>query len=140
GLGGIAVTLKVVNQLMMGSFFSAELALRLVISPYTILITIVFEALTIILSVWLPAKRAAQVSPIEAIRLTDDLKMKAKEVRTNKLVSKLLGIEGDLALKNMKRNRKQYRATVFSLVISIVLFVAFSSFMKYGLISRDLYY
>lgn len=140
GLGGIGVTLKVVNQLMMGSMFSEELALRLVISPNTILITIAFEALTILLSAWLPAKRAARISPIEAIRLTDDLKLKGKEVKTNKLASKLLGVEGELALKNMKRNRKQYRATVFSLVISIVLFVTFSSFMEYGFISSGLYY
>ena len=140
GLGGIGVTLQVVNRILLGSVLTEELAFRLVISPQAILVTVVFEALTILLSAWLPAKRAAQISPIEAIRLTDELQIKGKDVRTGKLTGKLLGIEGELALKNLKRNRKQYRATVFSLVISIVLFVTFSSFMQYGFVSRDLYY
>lgn len=40
-------------------------------------------------------------------------------------------MEGDLALKNFKRNRRRYRATVISLVVSIVLFVSASSFTHY---------
>ena len=140
GLVGIGVTLKVVNRLLLGSMFSDDVALRLVIFPVTIGITIIFEALIIFLSAWLPAKRAAKISPIDAIRLQSDINIKAKEVKTSKLTRRLFGLEGDLALKNIKRNRKQYRATVFSLFISIVLFVSFSSFMEYGFISRDMYY
>jgi putative ABC transport system permease protein len=51
----------------------------------------------------------------------------------------LFGIEGELALKNLKRNRRRYRATLFSLFISIVLYISFSSFMTYGLESNSIY-
>ena len=138
GLVGIGITLKVINRVLAENIGDA--AFCLVISPATIGITAMFEALIIFLSAWLPAKKAAKISPIDAIRLQSDINIKAKEVKTSKLTRKLFGLEGDLALKNIKRNRKQYRATVFSLFISIVLFVSFSSFMEYGFITRDMYY
>lgn len=43
----------------------------------------------------------------------------------------MFGIEGELALKNIKRNKKKYRITIISLFISIVMFVTFSSFIDY---------
>lgn len=51
-----------------------------------------------------------------------------KEVKTSKLTRKIFGIEGDLGLKNLKRNKARYRATVFSLIISMILFLAVSYF------------
>lgn len=87
---------------------------------------------TILLSAFIPAKKAAKISPIEAIRLNDDIKVNKRKIRTSRLTKKLFGIEGELALKNMKRNKKKYRITILSLFISIVLFLAFSSFLSYG--------
>ena len=84
-----------------------------------------------LISAWIPSRRAARVSPIEAIRMTGEIKIKRRQVKTSRLTRKLFGIEGDLAMKNFKRNRRRYRATVFSLVISIVLFLSASSFTSY---------
>lgn len=50
-----------------------------------------------------------------------------RKLRTSRVTRFLFGVEGELALKNLKRNRRRYRATVLSLLISIVLFVSFSS-------------
>lgn len=139
GLGGIGVTLEVINRLMQGSVFDTNLDLRLVVSPYVILISILFIALTVLLSVYIPARRASKISPIEAIRQTREVHITGKTVKTSRLTRMLFGIEGELALKNLKRNRRRYRATLFSLFISIVLYISFSAFMTFGLESNSIY-
>ena len=78
GFGGIGLTLSVVNRLMSGSMFNEEMALRLVISPYIIPITVAVVALIIFISAYIPAKRAAAISPIEAIRLSEDIRIREK--------------------------------------------------------------
>ncbi|MCW3491593.1 ABC transporter permease [Dethiobacter alkaliphilus] len=140
GLAGIGVTLGTVNRLMIETMFDGNSALRLVVSPGVILITIVFVSIIIMVSAYLPAKLASRISPIDAIRQNSDLNIKGKKLKTSRLTRFLFGIEGELALKNLKRNRKRYRATVFSLIISIVLFITISSFMKYSFISESMYY
>jgi len=140
GIGGIGVTLSAVNRLLIGSIYTGDIALRLIVSPAAILATILFVALIIFISVYIPAKRAAATSLIEAIRLSTDIRIDRKTVKTSPLTRRLFGIEGELALKNLKRNRRRYRTTVFSLGISIVLFISFSAFINYAFTSTGLYY
>jgi putative ABC transport system permease protein len=140
GVGGIGVTLSVVNRLISDMISMYDIALRLIVSPGIILATIAFVGLIIFISAYLPAVRASATSPIEAIRLSKDIKIKGKTVKTSRLTRFLWGIEGELALKNLKRNRRRYRATVVSLFISIVLFISFSSFITYAFKSTGLYY
>lgn len=140
GIGGIYVTLSVVNRLASGMIGIEDVALRLIVSPGIILGTIAFMALLIFISAYIPAKRASAASPIEALRLSSDIKIQGKAVRTSRLSRFLWGFEGELALKNLKRNRRRYRTTVLSLFISIVLFISFSSFINYGFTSSDLYF
>lgn len=140
GIGGIGITLSVVNRILSDMMSSEGVALRLVISPSVILATILFVGLIILFSAYLPAKRASATSPIEAIRLSKDINIKGKTVKTSRLTRSLFGFEGELALKNLKRSRRRYRATVISLMISIILFISISTFTNYGLKSADLYY
>lgn len=88
--------------------------------------------IVIVFSAYLPARRASKITPIEAIRQNDDIKIKRKKVKTSKLITKLFGIEGELALKNIKRNKRKYRITTLSLIVSISMFVAFSGYLIYG--------
>ena len=140
GIGGIGVTLSVVNRLMTGLFFEQDIPLRLIISPLLIPLTVLFVGLIILISAYIPANRAAAISPIEAIRQSADVKFGGKTVKTSRLTRRLFGIEGELALKNLKRHRRRYRTTVFSLFISIVLFVSFSTFINYALTGGGMYY
>ncbi|HHX88004.1 MAG TPA: ABC transporter permease, partial [Firmicutes bacterium] len=140
GIGGIGVTLSVVNRLMIGSMYNEDIALRLIVSPVAVPATAAFVALIIFISAYLPAKRAAATSPIEAIRLSKDIKIQGKTIKTSRLTRRLFGIAGELALKNLKRNRRRYRTTVFSLFISIVLFISFSTFINYAFTGAGLYY
>ena len=92
------------------------------------------------MSVLLPAKRASKITPIEAIRQTDDIKIKAKKLKTPKFIRKIFGEEGEIALKNLKRCKKRYRTTVISLVISIVLFITTNGFINYMFTGFDTAY
>ena len=112
--------------------------MRLAVSVPALVIAAAVGLVTVFLSAYIPARRAAKMSAIEAIRQTADIKVRAKQVKTSRVTRKLFGIEGELALKNFKRNRRRYRTTVFSLVISIILFISatsFSSYLKAGTIT-----
>ena len=59
---------------------------------------------------------------------TGEIKTGMKAVKPSKLAQRLYGLEGTLALKNFKRNKKRYRSVVLSLTLSVVLSVAGSAF------------
>ena len=75
--------------------------------------------------------RIKRITPLEAIRANKDVRIRAKEVKSPKIIRRLFGVEGMMADKNYKRDRKKYRATVFSLTVSIVLFTAATLFSSY---------
>ena len=127
---GIGCVILIINNLISDML---EYKLHLVTNPLFIIIPVIFMIVVIGLSAFIPSRRASKVSPIEAIRQNDDIKINKKKIKTSKLVNKLFGIEGEIALKNIKRNKKKYRVTVVSLFISIVLFISFSSYMNYTL-------
>lgn len=127
GIGGIAVTFAFINSYLQGALNVSE-KFEVIVTPGSIMVACVVSIVTIFISTFYPAKRASKVSAIEALRQTQDIKLTGKAVKTSKLVRKLFGIEGEIGLKNLKRNKRRYQATVFSLVISIVLFLAVSFF------------
>lgn len=87
--------------------------------------------LIVLISAWVPARRALSISPITAIRQSQDVKISGREVRTSRLTKKLFGFEGMMASKNFKRNRKRYRSTVVSLFLSVTLFISAAAFCSY---------
>lgn len=127
---GIGCVILIINNLISDML---EYKLHLVTNPLFIVIPVIFMIVVIGVSAFIPSRRASKVSPIEAIRQNDDIKINKKKIRTSKLVLKLFGIEGEIALKNIKRNKKKYKVTIVSLFISIVLFISFSSYMNYTL-------
>lgn len=126
GVAGIGVTLAGIRPIM-ASFtnFSTE-GLRLSVSPLSIAAAVLLAILTILVSAWRPARRASRIMPIDAIRQTPEIRLTAHAVRISRLSRRLFGFEGELALKNLKRSRKKYRATVVSLAVSLVLFLTAS--------------
>lgn len=132
GIGAIWSTLRVVMEILKGTSIDGEIELKLYVSVGSILIAVVVAICMIYISSLIPAKSAEKVSPMESIRETKSTKLEAKKLRTYKLFPKIFGIEGEIAQKNLKRSRKKYRTTVFSLFISIVLFLSISSIKIYG--------
>ncbi|MCL2425418.1 MAG: ABC transporter permease [Oscillospiraceae bacterium] len=102
--------------------------LNFVISWEIILAAVVVSIFTAILAAWLPARKAAKVPAIDAIRGAGEIKVKAKHSRSGRVVGKIFGFEGALAAKSQKRNRRSVRATVIALTISIILFIAAAGF------------
>ncbi|MDF2649840.1 MAG: cell division protein FtsX [Paenibacillus sp.] len=127
GLVGISITFWFINEMFQDALGTTE-KLRVSVTPFSIVIACTVSAVTIFISTYLPAIKASKISAIDAIRQTNDVKLTGKAVKTSKLIRKLFGFEAEIGLKNLKRNKRRYQATVFSLVISIVLFLSVSFF------------
>ncbi|NBI06079.1 ABC transporter permease [Senegalia massiliensis] len=107
--------------------------IKLSISPIVLIISGIIGIVSIYISALLPAIFAGRISPLLAISNRKSIKkekIKRKKSILSKLFKGILGFEGELAYKNIKRNKKRYRVTVFSIVISVVLFISFSSFVN----------
>src|SRR5690625_4007592 len=127
GILGMAITFYFINDSISAMFeFSERLTVK--VTPMSLILTSIVSLITIFISTYIPARRASRVSAIDAIRQSMDVKLTNKRVKTSKLVRKLFGFEAEIGLKNLKRNKKRYIATVFSLMISIVLFLSVSYF------------
>ena len=138
GIVAIIILLWIVNLLIGDMMEGTEFVYN--VPGMAILISVVISGITIFLSCLIPAIKASKIPPIEAIRGTDDIKIKTRKIKTSKLTKKLFGIGGVIASKNLKRNRKKYRTTVVSLVVSISIFIALSSFLTYGQMMTSSYY
>lgn len=131
GIGGMGITFALIGDKFSSFFGEGKVSLFLKVSPWAIVIAAVVALLTVLISAWIPSKKAMRISAIEAIRMSSDIQMKNKKVKTSWLTYKLFGLEGMIARKHFKRNKKRYRATVVSLFMSIVLFISASSFSSY---------
>lgn len=95
-----------------------------------ILLSVAMGALTIYLSTIMAAFKAGKVSPIENIRSNNEVKIKGSRLKAPKAVSKVFGIGGVIAYKNLKRSRRKYRTTIISLAVSVFVFITMSAFIS----------
>ena len=102
---------------------------KFVVDPLVMVISAMVGLISIYLSALLPSIFAGRISPLAAISSRTAITKEKIRRRKHRLAQKIFGYEGALAAKNIKRNKKRYRITVFSIVISVVLFVTFKSFM-----------
>ena len=107
GIVAIIILLWIVNLLLVDMMEGTSFVYD--VPGMAILISVVISGITIFLSCLIPAIKASKIPPIEAIRGTDDIKIKTRKIKTSKLTKKLFGIGGVIARKNLKRNRKKYR-------------------------------
>lgn len=127
GLGCITPFLPLVSKTFATVLYYGE-ELTLTVSFPALLASSLASMATILISAYIPAKKAAAMPIMDCIRQTGEIKTEARAVRTGKIAKKLYGMEGMLALKNFKRNKKRYRSIVLSLTLSIVLTVVGSAF------------
>jgi len=134
GIGSIRLVISVVAG-NFGNVMYSNVPLTLTVSAPAIVVAAAVSMVTILISAYIPARKAASTPVMESIRQTNEVKIESKAVKTSKLAQRIYGLEGTLALKNFKRNKKRYRSIVLSLVLSIVLFISASAFitdMKLG--------
>ncbi len=130
GCVGIGLTLYLLRD-NFSVLLSGNSIMRLELNPGALLIAALVCLITTLISAWIPALRAVRITPMQAIRQSEDVKLTKRDVRTSKLTGKLFGFAGTMAAKNFRRNRRRYRSTVISLFLSVVLFIAASSFCAY---------
>lgn len=138
GLFADFVLLKVVSTLLADALNNLNFVFS--VSWLSLVFAVLLTLITIYLSAISSARRAAKVSPIEAIRGNNDIKINPKKIKSSKIVEKLFGIGGKIADKNLKRNKKKYRTTVISIVVSVSIFIAMSSFINYAMDASSVYY
>lgn len=110
------------NSLVHMMMTEITLNLPFVVSWQACISAILVSFFAVAISAYLPARKASKVSAINSIRDTGEIKISGKQVRTGHWFGKVFGIEGELALKNWKRNKRTMKASVISLSVSVILF------------------
>lgn len=127
GILASLILVKVVNVLSAGWL---NFALSFHTSLPALILAVIMSIATIYFSATGSARRAAKVTPLEAIRNTKEIKIKSAKLKTPAIIGRIWGIGGVISYKNIKRNNKKYRTTVTSIVICSVTFIVISYFMS----------
>ena len=127
GILASLILVKVVNALSAGWL---NFALSFHTSLPALILAVILSIATIYFSATGSARRAAKVTPLEAIRNTKEIKIKSSKIKTPAIIGRIWGIGGVISYKNIKRNNKKYRTTVTSIVICSVTFIVISYFMS----------
>lgn len=137
GLFAVYILVIIVRKILNG-VVDAEVVFS--ISTLPIIIAAVLGLVTVYLSCLSAARKARKVTPLEAIRSTNEIKINSKKVKSPKIIKKLFGIGGVIAYKNLKRSKKKYRTTVVSIAISVFIFIATSTLITYAFEAMGGYY
>lgn len=127
GILAALILVKVVNALSAGWL---NFSLSFHTSLPALILAVILSIATIYFSATGSARRAARVTPLEAIRNTKEIKIKSAKLKTPAIIGRIWGIGGVISYKNIKRNNKKYRTTVTSIVICSVTFIVISYFMS----------
>lgn len=142
GIALEAVALTIANSLLseVSNANNGSLHFNVILEWGVVAIAAVLSFATIMLSAWIPARKASRIPAIDAIRGSGEYKIKPGKLKTSRLIMKIFGFEGTLASKALKRNKKKYRPTLIALVVSIVLFLVSSFFGSALVVSASLVY
>lgn len=126
--GGIAVAnhfLDELNALTHIMLKTMTFRLRFVLSLLGLVIAALLALVTVLVSAWLPARKAAKQSAIASVRGQNDVAVKLGRSHrlSERIVAKWFGPEGLLAQKTLARSRQTFRTTVAALAVAVVLFV-----------------
>lgn len=89
---------------------------------------VLVSSLTIFISAFIPALKASKVMPIDALRQTNVIKVKARSLKINPIIKKIFGYEGEIAYKNIKRNGVKGAVITISIAVSATMFLTVMQF------------
>lgn len=124
GAGAANYFLDDLNSLVHMMLKQITFSVAVVISWKALLMSGIISFLTVLLSAWLPAKKAARISAIDCIRNNEAVSL--PEEMSKRHLNRHGVIERELAAINVRRNRKNTKASVTVLSISIILFIGLS--------------
>lgn len=126
--GGIAVAnhffdeLNALTHIMLQTM---TFRLDFVLSPLGLVSAALLALATVLISAWLPARKAAKQSAIASVRGQNDVSVRLGRSHPlrERLVARLFGPEGLLAQKTLARSRQTFRTTTAALAVAVVLFI-----------------
>lgn len=126
--GGIAVAnhffdeLNALTHIMLRTM---TFRLAFVLSPLGLAVSALLALVTVLVSAWLPARRAATQSAIASVRGQHDVGVKRgrRHRRWEGWTFRFFGPEGWLAHQTLTRSRQTFRATTAALAVAVVLFI-----------------
>ena len=133
GILGIGITLKLVGHKIISTGMivgvsDRNMQMKTVVPFWAIIGIVLVSIFTIFISAFIPARKASKITPIDAIRQRQEIKVKPKKLKAPKYIKKIFGYEGELAYKNLKRNGRKARMITASIALSIVLFISCNYF------------
>lgn len=135
GIAGIGITLKAVGSKiiqtgMVAGISDQNMSMDVVVPLWAVCAIILFSALTIFISSFVPSRKASSITPIDAIRQSKEIKIKQRKLKSPKIVRAVFGYEGELAHKNLKRNGRKSRVITASIALSVILFLCCNYFCQ----------
>lgn len=126
--GGIAVAnhffdeLNALTHIMLRTM---TFRLAFALSPLGLAVSALLALVTVLVSAWLPARRAATQSAIASVRGQHDVAVKRgrRHRRWEGWTFRFFGPEGWLAHQTLTRSRQTFRATTAALAVAVVLFI-----------------
>ena len=138
GIAGSAGLLYLTNALL-GSDIPGRHSAVFGYHPLILMLTMLVTVLTIWISAWLPARRLSKLTPLEAIKNTDELQLKRR--KNSRLLSLLFGAEGELAGNALKAQKKALRTASLSFLFSFLAFAVMQCVFTLSWIStRETYF
>ena len=95
---------------------------RLVLPLWGLALAVGLILLVVPVSVWIPARRAARIPPMEAVRGAGDYRSQGSQ-KLFQRVYRIFGLEGMLAAKNFRRSRGKYFPAALSIFLCVLLFI-----------------
>lgn len=144
GVVGSAVVLgSISGQLasVLGATTDFPVPFTLSVDAFSLALAALLALVVVMLSAWVPSRRAASVSAVEALRNVNDVRLSRRQLRRARSCASdpwkprafevgahVLGMPGALASRSSSRGPAKARVASASLAIAIVLFVTAGSF------------
>lgn len=94
-----------------------------------VVFAIIMSLITVLISAYIPARKVAKVSAIVGIRQNSN-SIKLKKQKSNPIINKIFGIEGELARVQFSANKRSLRTAVLSISICFSLIVGYVSIIS----------
>ena len=139
GVAGSTVVLNALSD-RVANLFDSSLGVQFgaCFDPVSLVAASALGLMVVALSAWMPSRKAAHVSAVDALRNTQDLRLSRRQLRLARrgscdpwqakgLGGRLLGVPGALAARTSVRGPAKARVAAASLVIAVMLFVSAGS-------------
>ncbi|TCZ78747.1 FtsX-like permease family protein [Paenibacillus albiflavus] len=126
GVGAVWLVAFIFKLFYEGGDYSL-LHIRVIISPLILLLSTVISGCAIYVSVWLPVRSAGRILPLAGIRKFNSYNRRRRWFAgLKRQLSRLISIENILVYRSIKRSKRRFWATIFSLALSVSLFGTFT--------------